>query len=46
LHYIQDGVEKVSSWSNIVRINEMDKSKGSQFIKLTDEHVVPSKIKK
>jgi hypothetical protein len=37
LQYIQDGEEKVASWSNIIRIYEMDKSKGiySQFSKLT-----------
>jgi hypothetical protein len=44
LQHIQDGVEKVASWSHIIRFYEMDKSKGiySQFNKLTDEHV-PSK---
>jgi hypothetical protein len=35
LHYIQDGEKKVASWSHIIRIYEMDKSKGmySQFNK-------------
>jgi hypothetical protein len=48
LQYIKDGVEKIASWSHIIRIYEIDKSKGiySQFNKLTDEHVVSSKIKK
>jgi hypothetical protein len=43
LQYIQDGEEKVASWSNIIRIYEMDKS---QFSKLTDEHVILQKLKK
>jgi hypothetical protein len=48
LQYIKDGVEKIASWSHIIRIYDIDKSKGiySQFNKLTDEHVVSSKIKK
>jgi hypothetical protein len=48
LHFVQEGVEKVASWSHIERLYEVDKKQGvySQFTKLTDEHVIPSKIKK
>ncbi|XP_049817860.1 uncharacterized protein LOC126264344 [Aethina tumida] len=42
------GLDKVSSWSHIIDIYKMDQKMGnfSQFSKLTDEHVLPHKIRK
>nr|CAI5831904.1 unnamed protein product [Callosobruchus analis] len=43
LHFIEEGKEKVASWSHIMDLYRIDKEMGkfSQFTKLTDEHVVP-----
>lgn len=48
LYFSKDGVQKVASWKHIVKMYEIDKNRGaySQFVKLTDEHVYPLKIKK
>ena len=49
LHFVQGKKEKIARWSHIEQLYEMDKQFGqpySQFKKLTDEHVVPAKIKK
>jgi hypothetical protein len=48
LHFVQQGKKKVGSWSHVLRLNQLDKSRGvySQFVKLTDEHVIPEKIRK
>nr|CAI5856389.1 unnamed protein product [Callosobruchus analis] len=48
LHFIEEGKEKVASWSHIMDFYRIDKEMGkfSQFTKLTDEHVVPDRIQK
>jgi hypothetical protein len=48
LHFVQQGKRKVASWSHVMRLYQLDKSRGaySQFVKLTDEHVIPEKIRK
>jgi hypothetical protein len=48
LHFVQGGIHKKASWCHVLKLHEMDEARGpfSQFIKLTDEHVLPSKIKK
>jgi hypothetical protein len=48
LHFVQGGIHKKASWCHVLRLYEMDKALGpfSQLVKLTDEHVLPSKIKK
>jgi hypothetical protein len=48
LHFVQEGIEKVASWSHIVRLYEVDKKQGvySQLTKLTDKYVILSNIKK
>lgn len=40
-------VQKVASWEHVVQMYAADKRMGqfSQFIKLTDEHVIPNRIK-
>jgi hypothetical protein len=48
LHFVQGGIHKKASWCHVLRLYEMDKARGpfSQLVKLTDEHVLPSKIKR
>ena len=48
LHFTQDGVKKVASWQHITDFYYLDQKMGNynQCIKLTDEHIVPNKIKK
>lgn len=48
LHFIKDGVERKASWKHVIRAYEIDQYRGpyTQFLKLNDEHIVPSKIKK
>lgn len=47
LHFVQDGVKKVACWQHIIDMYMRDKKLHySQFVKLTDEHVLPLKIKK
>jgi hypothetical protein len=48
LHFVQQGKRKVASWSHVIQLYQLDKSRGvySQFVKLTDEHVIPEKIRK
>ena len=48
LHFCQDGKDKVASWSHIQQLYESDKRRGfhSIFTKLTDEHVIPNRIRK
>jgi hypothetical protein len=48
LHFVQQGKRKVASWSHVIRLYQLGKSRGvySQFVKLTDEHVIPEKIRK
>jgi hypothetical protein len=48
LHFVQRGIHKKASWCHVLRLYEMDKARGpfSQLVKLIDEHVLPSKIKK
>nr|CAH7716003.1 unnamed protein product [Callosobruchus chinensis] len=48
LHFIEEQKEKVASWKHVMTLYENDRKRGafSQFIKLTDEHVIPSKINK
>ncbi|KAJ8913924.1 hypothetical protein NQ315_005722 [Exocentrus adspersus] len=43
-----DRVNKIACWDYVVTLYRMDKKRGifSQFRKLTDEHVIPNKIKK
>jgi hypothetical protein len=47
LHFVQQDKRKVASWSHVIRLYQLDKSRGvySQFVKLTDEHVIPEKIR-
>jgi hypothetical protein len=46
LHFVQQGKRKVASWSHVMRLYHLDKSRGaySQFVKLT-EHVISEKIR-
>nr|CAI5851318.1 unnamed protein product [Callosobruchus analis] len=47
LHFIEGQKEKVVSWKHVMTLHENDKKGGVfiQFIKLTDEYVIPSKIR-
>jgi hypothetical protein len=48
LHFVQHGKKKVSSWSHVLQLYQLDKSRSvyNQFVKLTDEHVIPEKNRK
>ncbi|CAH1383591.1 unnamed protein product [Tenebrio molitor] len=47
LHFVQQGKRKVASWSHVMRLYQLDNSRGAySFVKLTDEHVIPEKIRK
>ncbi|XP_025831294.1 uncharacterized protein LOC108735562 [Agrilus planipennis] len=48
LHFTQHGKEKVASWSHILQLYRIDQQQGlyRQCYKLTDEHVLPHKIRK
>ncbi|VEN38885.1 unnamed protein product, partial [Callosobruchus maculatus] len=48
LHFTQEGKQKVASWSHVIDIYRIDRQMGkfSQFTKLTDEHVLPERIRK
>jgi hypothetical protein len=45
LHFVQQDKRKVAS--HVIRLYQLDKSRGvySQFVKLTDEHIIPEKIR-
>ncbi|KAJ8914162.1 hypothetical protein NQ315_016241 [Exocentrus adspersus] len=48
LHFKHNGCDKVACWSHVVDMYNMDRKMGkfTQFSKLTDEHVLPNRIKK
>jgi hypothetical protein len=48
LSFTQNGREKIASWQHVVDAYRVDQKLGlySQFVKLTDEHILPEKIKK
>lgn len=48
LNFVQNGQQKVASWSHVINIYQADCRRGifSEFSKLTDEHVMPDKIRK
>ncbi|CAH1383559.1 unnamed protein product, partial [Tenebrio molitor] len=47
LHFVQEGVEKVASWSHIERLYEVDKKQGVYSApKLTDAYIFPTNFDK
>ncbi|KAH1028611.1 hypothetical protein HUJ05_001950 [Dendroctonus ponderosae] len=48
LHFVEDGVSKVGSWDHLVKLYQIERNRGhySLIYKLTDEHVLASKLKK
>ncbi|XP_025836406.1 uncharacterized protein LOC112906459 [Agrilus planipennis] len=46
IHFTQDGKEKVAIWSHILQLYRIDQGLYKQCNKLTNEHVLPHKIRK
>lgn len=48
LHFTQDGVRKVASWLHVLHLYRIEQAHGKYSLvpDLTDEHVLPQKIKK